>query len=113
MTGDPRAISPLEALEMATIRGAELYGMENQIGSIEPGKQADIIIIDPNPLSTPLLRGNAMDHVVKTVNSSDVEAVIVGGEILMRNGSVKTLNEQKTMKKSRKTAKKVWKYLGI
>ncbi|KXA92297.1 hypothetical protein AKJ64_03500 [candidate division MSBL1 archaeon SCGC-AAA259E17] len=113
MAGDPRAISPVEALEMATIRGAELYDMENQVGSIEPGKQADIILIDPNPLPTPLLRGNAMDYVVKTVSKSDVETIMVGGEILMRSGNVKTLNEQKTMKKSRKTARKIWKELGI
>ncbi|KXA94482.1 hypothetical protein AKJ65_04240, partial [candidate division MSBL1 archaeon SCGC-AAA259E19] len=92
---------------------AELYDMENQVGSIEQGKQADIIIIDPNPLPTPLLRGNAMDYVVKTVSKSDVETIMVGGEILMRSGNVKTLNEQKTMKKSRKTARKIWKELGI
>lgn len=113
VSGDPRAISPLESLEMATIRGAELYGMENHIGSIEPGKQADVIIIDPNPLSTPLLRENAIDHVVKTVSGRDVETVMVGGKIIMKSRNVKTLNEQKTMEKSKKTARRIWKCLGI
>jgi len=111
MAKDPRVISSMEALEMATIRGAELYGMENRIGSIESGKKADIIIIEPSNLSTPLCRGNVADYIVNAVSSSDVETVMVGGDLLMENRSIKTLGEKRTMKKSREITKKIWKSL--
>lgn len=113
ITGDPRTIAPEEALEMATIQGAELYGVENKIGSIEPGKQADIIIINPSRLFTPLRRKNVVDHLINTVKSTDVETVIVGGDLIMQNRNIKTLDEERTMKKSRKTAKKIWKKLEL
>ncbi|MFN4133735.1 MAG: amidohydrolase family protein, partial [Candidatus Hadarchaeales archaeon] len=51
---DPRVISPREVLEMATIKGAELYGLENELGSIEVGKLADIIVINPTLAPTPI-----------------------------------------------------------
>lgn len=113
VTSDPRAISPMEALEMATIRGAELYGMGNKIGSIEPGKQADIAVINPSTLLTPLRRRNVVDHIVNTVSGSDVETVMVGGELLMQDRNIKTLDEERVMKKSKGTAEKVWKNLEL
>lgn len=111
ISGDPRKISPMEALEMATIKSAELYGMGNKIGSIEPGKRADIIIIDPSSLPTPLLRENAANHLVNSITGRDVETVIVGGKLLMENGDIKTLTESRTIEQARGTAKKIWKKL--
>ncbi|MFH1821144.1 MAG: amidohydrolase, partial [Methanobacteriota archaeon] len=81
---NPRAISPMEALEMATVRGAKLYGLENELGSIEPGKLADIIIIDPKRAPTPVYPESVIGHIVNSVDGCDVETVIVGGNILMR-----------------------------
>lgn len=109
ISGDPRVLPPEEALKMATIEGAKLYGMNNKIGSIEPGKRADIIIINPNNLPTPLRRDNVMDHLVNSVRSRDVETVLVGGKTVMKNNNIKTLEEKRAMRKSKETAKKVWK----
>lgn len=108
-SGDPRALPPEEALKMATIEGAKLYGINNKIGSIEPGKRADIIIINPEDLPTPLQRDNVIDHIVNSIRSRDVETTIVGGDIVMKNHNIKTLEEKRAMKKTKETAKKVWK----
>ena len=109
---DPRVISPMEALEMATIRGAELYGMENEVGSLEPGKLADVIIINPSTAPTPLRPESVAGHLVNTVDGDDVETVIVGGNIVMRNRKVLTMEECEAIKVSRRAAEKLWMKLG-
>lgn len=110
--GDPKVISPMVALEMATIRGAELYGLENELGSIESGKLADIIIVDPKRAPTPVRPESVVGHLVNTVNGDDVETVIVGGNILMRDKKMLSMEEEEAIKVSRKSAEKLWQKLG-
>ncbi|MDI6643182.1 MAG: amidohydrolase family protein [Candidatus Hodarchaeaceae archaeon] len=109
---DPRAISPMEALEMATIRGAELYGLQNELGSIEPGKLADIIIVNPALAPTPIHPESVVGHIVNTVDGDDVETVIVGGNVLMRDRKMLTMDEAEAVKVARKSAEKLWQKLG-
>jgi cytosine/adenosine deaminase-related metal-dependent hydrolase len=110
---DPRAISPIEALEMATIRGAELYGLQNELGSIEHGKLADMIIIDTTRAPIPLRPENVAWHIVNWVSGSDVETVIVGGNVLMRDRKVQTIDEAEAVKVAKKSAEKLWQKLGL
>ncbi len=109
---DPRVISPIEALEMATIRGAELYGLGNELGSIESGKLADIIIINPAIVPTPVRPESVVGHIVNTIDGDDVETVVVGGKILMRERKMQTLDEAETVKVAQKSAEKLWQKLG-
>ncbi|MGC8816406.1 MAG: amidohydrolase family protein [Candidatus Hadarchaeum sp.] len=109
---DPRVVSAMEALEMATIKGAELYGLENELGSIEPGKLADIIIINPKRAPTPIVPESVVGHLVNTVCGKDVETVIVGGNILMRDRKMLSMEEEEVIKISRKSAEKLWQKLG-
>jgi len=109
---DPRAISPMEALEMATIRGAELYGLGNELGSIESGKLADIIIIDPAIAPTPVRPESVIGHIVNTIDGDDVETVVVGGKIVMRERKMQTLDEADAVRAARKSAEKLWQKLG-
>ena len=109
---DPRTISPMEVLEMATIKGAELYGLQNELGSIEPGKLADVIIINPTLAPTPVRSESVVGHIVNTVDGDDVETVIVGGSILMRDRKVLTMDEDEVIKVARKSAEKLWRKLG-
>lgn len=104
---DPRVISPQQALEMATIKGAELYGLKKELGSLEPGKFADLVILNPQP-PTPLRPDTALAHVVHGVSGRDVETVVVGGNVVMRERKVLTLDEQEVVKLSRKTSEKLW-----
>ena len=109
---DPRAISPMEVLEMATIKGAELYGLQNELGSLEPRKLADIIIINPALAPTPVRPESVVGHLVNTAGGEDVETVIVGGEVVMSEQKVLTLDEVEAVKVAQKSAEKLWQKLG-
>ena len=78
-------------VEMGTIRGAEILGLSDSIGSIEVGKQADIQIIDLN-YSRLLPMYNPYSHIVSAMNGSEVKHVIVAGKILMEDRVVKGLD---------------------
>ena len=108
---DPRAISLMEVLKMATIRGAELYGLGNELGSIEPGKLADIIIINPASTLTPVSPENVVEQIVNTVDGDDIETVVVGGKVIMRERKMLTLDEAEAVKVARKSAEKLWQKL--
>lgn len=108
---DPRVTNPEMVLEMATINGAKLYGLEKEIGSIEIGKKADIAIINPKLSPTPIIPESVYGHLINTISGKDVETVIVNGKILMENQEVKTIDEEKVIEISRESAKNLWKKL--
>lgn len=108
---NPNAIDPYSILEMATVNGARLYGIEREIGSIEPGKRADIIIINPNVLPTPLNANSAIGHLINTVDGDDVETVLVDGEPIVKNKQLITVDEVKAQSTSRAAAAKLWERL--
>ena len=88
---DPTAVPARTALEMATIGGARALGMADRIGSLEPGKLADVIVVSmQSARQTPLY--NPMSHLVYVTRGDDVRTTIVNGRILMRNRRVLTLN---------------------
>jgi 5-methylthioadenosine/S-adenosylhomocysteine deaminase len=79
------------ALEMATICGARVLGMDKRIGSLEAGKQADVIIIDlQQPRIQPVY--NVESAIVYAASGSAVDTTIVDGKILMRGGKVLTVD---------------------
>ena len=93
---DADVLPPGKILEMTTIDGAKAFRMEEQIGSIEPGKKADIILVDLNkPHFYPL--NMYVDKVTYFANGNDVDTVIVDGEILMENRVVKSIDEQQVL----------------
>jgi cytosine/adenosine deaminase-related metal-dependent hydrolase len=88
---------------MATIGGARALGEENRIGSLEPGKQADMVFISTDsPNLTP--RGSPVSAVVYSAQAADIEAVICRGKFLMRDGSVLSLDEDEVLRKADETA---------
>ena len=90
---DADVLPPGKVLEMCTIDGAKAFRLEKDIGSIEPGKKADIILVDLNkPHFYPL--NMYVDKVTYFANGNDVDTVIVDGEILMQGREVKTVYEQ-------------------
>jgi 5-methylthioadenosine/S-adenosylhomocysteine deaminase len=105
-TGDPRVVNARAALEMATIRGARALGMERQIGSLEPGKRADLIAVNTvGARQTPMY--DPVSHLVYVARGDDVRTTIVHGKILMRNRHVATLNETRVIAEARAWAGKV------
>jgi len=83
-SGDPTVMGAKTVLEMATIGGAKALGLESEIGSLEPGKKADCIVIDLNkPHLVPLY--NIYSHLVYAARGSDVDSVWINGEQLVQN----------------------------
>ncbi len=94
--GDPTVLPAPAALRMATIGGARALGLDHQIGSLEPGKQADLIVIDTRvPHLTPM--HHPASAVVYAAKGSDVHTVMVGGRLLMRNRQLQTLDIEEIM----------------
>lgn len=110
VSGDPKVMSAPEALTMATIGGARAIHLESEIGSLEKGKRADMILVDLSAAhSTP--RYNVYSHLVYTAKASDVTDTIVNGRVLMRNRRLLTVNEHLAKAEARRLQKQVEKSL--
>jgi 5-methylthioadenosine/S-adenosylhomocysteine deaminase len=101
-TSDPGAMPPEQVLEMATINGAKALGLENDIGSIEPGKKADMIVIDLHKLRlTPVVLGrnfNLLSHLVYAIHGDDVDTVIIDGRVVMKNRKLTCIRESEIIR---------------
>jgi len=103
---DPTVMDAQTVVRMATIEGAKTLGMEKKIGSLEPGKKADVIVIGLNePHLTPLYC--EYSHLVYAASGADVDTVIINGKVVMENRKLLTINEQDVMQKVREIAVKV------
>jgi len=93
-------------IKMATINGAKALGIEDELGSLEVGKKADIILIDlRKPHLVPL--NNPLSAICYSAQSSDVHTVIVDGKILMENYELKTIDIEKAMHDAEDAARKL------
>ncbi|MEC9375010.1 MAG: TRZ/ATZ family hydrolase [Pseudomonadota bacterium] len=100
------AISTSEALEMATINGAKALGLEDEIGSIEPNKAADMICIDLSAAATqPVL--NPLSTLIYSASRNQVSDVWVAGKSLYKNNEFEICNQQTILKKTHEWAKKL------
>lgn len=109
VSGDSTALSAPEALRMATLNGAKALGLDDKIGSIETGKQADIIAIDMNHLFTQPLY-NPMSHLVYAMNRLQVSDVFIAGKQLLEKGEFTQLDLEKTIANANKWAEKCLRY---
>lgn len=106
ISGDPTAVPAQDALAMATIGGARALHLEKEIGSLETGKRADVILVDLSALHlTPMY--NFYSHLVYATKASDVSDTIVNGRVLMRNRKLLTLNEEAIKASARKYQKQI------
>jgi 5-methylthioadenosine/S-adenosylhomocysteine deaminase len=113
MCRDPNAIDAYTVLEMATIRGAELYGLAKELGSIELGKKADLIVIKPEVLPTPLSSDTVVGHLINSVDGDDVRTTVVDGRIIMRDRAVLTTDEKRAQRKGQEAAAGLWERLRV
>jgi 5-methylthioadenosine/S-adenosylhomocysteine deaminase len=97
---DPRALSARQALEMATIGGARALHLEKEIGSLEAGKKADLVLLQVSGAhAVPLY--DAYSQIVYALKASDVETVVIAGRVVMQNRRMLTLNETEVLAKAR------------
>jgi 5-methylthioadenosine/S-adenosylhomocysteine deaminase len=103
---DPRAIPAPVAIDMATIEGARVAGMERDVGSLEPGKRADVIVVSMSSArQTPMY--DPLSHLVYVTRGDDVRTTIVNGKVLMRDRKVLTLDADHVLAEARALAPRV------
>ena len=101
---DPRALPAAQVVEMATIGGARALHLEKLIGSLEAGKQADLIVVDTSaPHATPMY--NVYSELVFALKATDVRTVVIAGRVIMDERKMLTLNEDEILQKAREYQK--------
>lgn len=106
MNMDPQVVPAGAAFDMATIRGARALGLEKEIGSIEPGKRADLIMVSISaPNAVPLY--DPVSQFVYALKASDVRDVMVNGKPVVRDAKILTLNQQQVLQKAEEYRAKV------
>jgi 5-methylthioadenosine/S-adenosylhomocysteine deaminase len=109
---DPLALNAKAVVEMATIDGARALHMEKEIGSLEAGKKADIILISlDEPNAVPMY--DIYAQLAYALKGSDVATVVIGGHIVMRDRKLLTVNEEEAMAKAREYKKTIAASLGM
>jgi 5-methylthioadenosine/S-adenosylhomocysteine deaminase len=104
--GDPALCTAVQITAMATRGGAAALGMSQDVGSLEPGKKADLITIDLNqPHLVPLYE--PCSHLVYTARGADVRDVVIDGRIVMRNREVLTIDCEQAMAEVRRIARSI------
>ena len=103
---------PEDVLQMACRGGARAFGMPDQIGSLEVGKKADVILIDMDtPMAMPVHR--VPSALVYNLSNRDVDTVIVDGKILMQDKEILFLDEKALLAKARKTCAALFERAGV
>jgi cytosine/adenosine deaminase-related metal-dependent hydrolase len=97
---DPRALAAPQALELATLGGARALGMEDRLGSLEPGKLADVVTVDRSHPSVATVQ-DPYSALVYSCTGRDVRHVLVGGELVVHNGQHQKLDHQAVIEEAR------------
>src|ERR1043165_5800725 len=108
--GDPKALSARDVLEMATIGGARVLGMEKKIGTLERGKRADVVVIDLQQAKVQPVYA-VESAIVYAASGSSVVTTIVDGRVLMRDRKLFTVDEAATLQKAKQYRDQVLKSL--
>lgn len=114
-SGDPTALPAKDALAMATIGGARALHLGHLIGSLEPGKRADLAVVDVKDLHLSprfdLSQENVYSRLVYAAKSTDVRHVMVDGRWLMRDRALLTVSQEDVMNEVQRVANRVSSFL--
>ncbi|RBQ22999.1 5'-deoxyadenosine deaminase [Candidatus Methanobinarius endosymbioticus] len=106
-TMNPTDLTSDETIKMATINGAKALNLEKEIGSIEVGKKADMILIDKNSVNLNPMSKIVSSNLVYAANGSNVNTTICDGKILMENKNLTNLDEKSIIEKANKAIKEL------
>jgi 5-methylthioadenosine/S-adenosylhomocysteine deaminase len=108
---DATAMPAKTVFHMATLGGAKALGIEDRVGSLEPGKLADVVLVDARaPELTPLY--DVYSHLVYAAKGGNVTTVVVNGRVVVRNRRMETVDEAEVMKKANELKAKILESLG-
>ena len=103
---DPTVLDARQVLRLATKGGADTLGLGDEIGSLEVGKRADLVIVDTRkPHLTPLY--DPASHLVYAASGSDVRDVIIDGRLVVRDRTVLTIKVEEVMAAVEDLARKI------
>jgi 5-methylthioadenosine/S-adenosylhomocysteine deaminase len=110
----PTTMNARTVFEMATINGAKAMGLEDEIGSLEVGKKADMVILNLHTFHTfPSAGIDPISRIVYSATRENVETTIVNGEILMENKRMKTMDENIVLYEANRAIKRLQKRLPV
>jgi len=112
VTNNPLIVPAEAVLEMATINGARALGLEQEIGSLEAGKKADLVVIDLNRLHT-TPSPNPISSLVYAATGAEVDTVVVDGRIVVEHGQLLTMDENEVMEQAHQHAGALYRRAGI
>ena len=109
---NPGLIPPFQALDMAMGNAARALGMGDRIGSLAPGKCADLLIVNPD-CPVPLVPSSVISYFTSTFQGRHVETVIVDGKLVVKDGAMVTVNEAEVRAACVNEARVLWRKNGI
>jgi cytosine/adenosine deaminase-related metal-dependent hydrolase len=110
----PTTMPAREALRMATMGGAKVMRLENEIGSIEVGKRADLVLLDLNQLHSFPSRGvDPVSRVVYSAGKQDVQTVLVNGKIVLEDRKLLTIDRKAVLNNSNEAIERLLKRSGV
>jgi 5-methylthioadenosine/S-adenosylhomocysteine deaminase len=109
----PEVVPAKQALRIATIGGAQALGLENEIGTLKAGKQADVIVVDFDALHSTPSSGDLASALVYSTETSDVRTVVIAGRVIMKDRELLTLDESSVVKNANREAAELIKRAGI
>lgn len=109
----PEALPAQRALRMATIDGARAMGLDREIGSIEVGKRADLIVLDISVLHATPRPSDLPSAVVYSAQPDDVQTVMIDGRLVMKDRELLTLNEGEIAQEANREAQLLFKRAGL
>jgi 5-methylthioadenosine/S-adenosylhomocysteine deaminase len=110
---DPKVMPPERVLEMATVNGAECALWKEEIGSLEPGKKADITIFDTHRPEWQPLYANPLVNLVYSATGSSVDTVLVDGKVLVEGGRALSIDEEEVYGQVKRLKKGILQKTGL
>ena len=108
----PTAMNARTVFRMATIGGAKAVGTEQEVGSLEPGKKADLAILNLNDFHVyPSFDIDTISRIVYSATRADVESTIVNGKIVMENRKLNTVDKEMVLKEANTSIQRLLKRL--
>ena len=108
----PKFLTVREVLEFATVEGARANGLERKVGTLSPGKEADVILLRTDRLNV-MPMNNAVGAVVTSMNSGNVDTVLIGGKVMKRNGQLVGVDFARLMRLGNEARERAYKNANV
>jgi len=109
----PDALPAAQALELATLGGARALGLEAEIGSIEVGKRADLVVLDLEGPHAQPAEADLVSRIVYSARAADVRHVLVDGKLVVKDGRLKTANLEEISREANAQARRLRRAVGF